>query len=155
MRLRAFYSDTFAPLALRSRAFNTRRLYVSTLNSFERFLCRPAELSDLNDETVSRYLSYFRALPRSAYSVNKERNNLLCIWRFACRKRLIDVYPDVEPDPQPERIPQAWTQAQLTQLFVAASEEPGIIGHTLACYWWWALLFRPEEPRDEKGGGHE
>lgn len=141
MKLRTFFFESFSPLALRSRTFNTRRLYVSSLNSFERFLSRPATLADLNDETVSRYLSWFRQLPRSAHSSNKERNNLLAIWRFACRKRLIDVWPDVEPEAQPERIPQAWTKAQLAKLFEAAGEEPGIIGSVMACYWWRALLY--------------
>lgn len=70
MLLRDFYHSHFEPLKLRSRADDTKRLYVTTINSFERFLKRRAALVDLNDDTVGRFLSWFLGQPggRSPYS---------------------------------------------------------------------------------------
>lgn len=138
--LQAFFADFYAPLALRSRTKNTRRLYATTIRNLERFLQRRASLEDLNDLTVNRFLTWFRCLPRSAWTTNKERANLLAIWRFACRKQFLQVWPDVALESQPERVPQAWTQDQLARLFAAAAEEPGVIGGAMARHWWTALL---------------
>ena len=139
--LRSFYVESFEPLKLRGRASRTKQLYVTTLRNFEKFLNREPELSDLSDETVSRYLSWFRSLPRSPLSVNKERNNLLAIWRFGCRKRRIDLWPDVEPEIEPERIPQAWTEDEIRRLFASIHQETGWIAGVPAAAWWAALHY--------------
>jgi integrase len=138
--LRAFFSDYFAPLFLRARSRNTRRLYLTTINNLERCLGREPMLSDLNDLAINRYLDWFRQLPRSPYSVNKERSNILAVWRFACRKRFIEVWPDIEADPQPVRIPLAWTADELCVLFSAVDELEGKICGVPARQWWKALL---------------
>lgn len=134
-----FYHAIFEPLKLRSRADNTRRLYLCTIRGFCRYLNRPAKLEDLNDLTVNRFLDYYRRLPRSPYSANKERSNLLAIWRFAARKRYVEEWPDVEPDIEPERIPQAWTADQVAKLLAICEAQRGRIGPIPAADWWRAL----------------
>jgi integrase len=137
--LQNFYKDTFAPLFLRSRSDNTRRLYITSIRTFSRYLTRPATLHDLTDLTVNRFLDYYRHIPRSPFSVNKERSNLLAIWRFACRKGFIREWPDVAHEVEPERIPQAWTADQIAKLLAACERIPGTIGGVAAAAWWSAL----------------
>ena len=139
MPLGEFYQSYYEPLRLRSRADNTRRLYECSIRTFTRFLGRTPRLADLTDDQVNRYLDWFRKLPRAPASVNKERNNLLAIWRFAARKRFVDEWPDVDPDVEPKRIPQAWTNSQIFQLFAAIDQEPGHVAAIPAHLWWRAL----------------
>jgi len=139
LSLQEFYSVYFEPLKLRSRSDNTRRLYLTSLRSFARFLTRAPNISDLTDDTVNRYLAWFRKLPRAPASVNKERNNLLAIWRFAARKRFVDVWPDVDLETEPKRVPQAWTESELFRLFASIDQEPGMIASIPANDWWKAL----------------
>ncbi len=137
--LQSFYVDTFQPLHLRARSQRTKQLYATTLGNFKKFLQREPDLGDFTDETVSRFLSWFRALGRSPYTVNKERDNLLCLWRFAARKRVVDCFPDVRPDTEPKRIPQAWSKTELQRLFNACKSQTGWIAGVRACDWWIAL----------------
>lgn len=134
-----FYAGYFEPLRLRSRSDNTRRLYLTTLRSFGRFLGRVPLLRDLTDDQVNRYLTWFRKLPRAPASVNKERNNLLAIWRFAARKKFVDNWPDVDPEIEPKRVPQAWTSEQVFRLFAAIQQETGLIAGIPADLWWTGL----------------
>lgn len=141
LTLKAFFSDYFAPLFLRARTYNTRRLYHTTINNLERFLGREPRLSDLDDLTINRYLDWFRQLPRSPYSVNKERSNVLAVWRFACRKGFLSIWPDIEADPQPERIPLAWTANEICALFTSLEKLEGKICGIPSRHWWKALLW--------------
>lgn len=137
--LQNFYQDTFAPLFLRSRSDNTRRLYLTTIRTFSRYLTRPATLADLTDLTVNRFLDHYRHIPRSPFSVNKERSNLLAMWRFACRKGFLQTWPDVALEVEPERVPQAWTADQIAKLLAACERIPGTIAGVAASAWWSAL----------------
>ena len=139
LSLQTFYKDHFAPLFLRSRSDNTRRLYNTSIRTFSGYLRRPATLEDLTDLTVNRFLDFYRHIPRSPFSVNKERSNLLAMWRFACRKGFIKEWPDVAPEVEPERIPQAWTANQVCQLLSACDRQQGSIGEIPAAAWWRAL----------------
>lgn len=137
--LLSFYESLFSPLFLRARSPRTKQLYLTTIRNFTRFLDRVPTLDDFSDDIVSRYLSWFRALPRSPYSVNKERDNLLCMWRFAARKRIVEQFPDVKPDTEPQRIPQAWSKLEIIKLFRACKRAEGWIAGVPASGWWLAL----------------
>lgn len=139
LSLDQFYRSYFAPLRLRSRSDNTRRLYETTLRTFTRFLGRVPVLQDLTDDEVNRYLSWFRKLPRSPASTNKERSNILAIWRFAARKRYVEEWPDVDPEIEPKRVPQAWTSDQVFRLFRTIKQETGLIAGIPAALWWEGL----------------
>lgn len=134
-----YFEQQYLPLRLRSRSRNTIRLYRHTFRTFDKFLARPAVLADLNDATVSRLLTWCREQGLSPRSANKLRDQLLAIWRFACRKGTLSVWPDVEPEPEPVRIPQAWTPQQLDALFAEIRKCEGWIGKLKASLWWHAL----------------
>lgn len=139
MSLHAFFDAYFRPLFLRGRSPKTIKLYLTTLRKFDLFLGRPATLNDLNDDTVSRYLTWFRDLPREAASANKERCNLLAIWRFAARKQFVDHWPDVKAEILPLRIPRAWTSDELARLIASCKKETGYVASIPAGPWWTAL----------------
>lgn len=138
--LRDFFVSSFQPLALRGRTEKTLKLYGTTLKRFERFLSRDPAISDLTDDTVGRFLSFARSTENLApASVNKERNNILAIWRFACGQGVILKQPTVKPDREPVRVPKAWTKKELAKLFAAIKRQTGWIGGVPAMDWWHTL----------------
>jgi integrase len=138
--LREFYATFFEPLRLRSRSQRTKDLYQTSLRNLAKFLERQPRLSDLSDDTINRYLAWFRALGRAPSSVNKERANVLAIWRFACRKHYVKDWPDVEMEIEPRRLPMAWLEHEVRALFAACTQEPGSICGVPAGLWWSCLL---------------
>ena len=139
MNLTLFFTDVYRPLRLRGRSPNTSRLYHCTIRAFGRWLHYEPTLDDLTDLTISRYLEH-RAALRSAYTAEKERTQLLALWRFASDRRLLDSRPCVPPAPLPERTPTAWTVNELRSLRRAAAATRGSVGDVPAGVWYAALV---------------
>lgn len=137
--LQELFESKYRPLRLRGRSQNTIRLYGCTLRSFSKWLTRPARLSDLNDMTVSSFLDV-RASECSPYTSEKERTQLLCLWRFAADLNLKDVRPMVQQAPLPEIVPTAWSIEDMQSLFRAArcTREP--VGDVPGRIWWPGLI---------------
>jgi integrase len=140
LTLREYYVTIYAPLRLRSRAKRTKQLYETTLRTFAKYLGRQPMLRDLNNDEVNKYLAWFRDLGRSPYSTNKEHANLTAIWRYACRRKLLDEWPDVEREKQPRKAPMAWLEHELQAIFSACDKEPGLLCGVPAGMWWRGLL---------------
>ena len=138
--LRSFYSDQYEPLALRSRRKNTKRLYVNTLNSFDRFLNRSAILGDLNDATVSKFAAWRIACGLSKYTVNKDLFNLLAIWRWAHRKGYLKKWPDVQLEKPPVKAPVALLRDELDALVLSCQQEQERVGYVCGADFWTALV---------------
>lgn len=134
-----FFSDYYKPLKLRGRSPNTSRLYGNTIKQFGKFLQRTATLEDLNDLTVSRYLED-RASTRALHTADKERNQLLAMWRCAADRRLVDMRPTIPVTPIPVRVPKAWSVEELKSLMIAAKAEKGRIGDVPSMVFWPALI---------------
>jgi len=147
LTLRGFYDGYYEPLKLRSRSHNTKRLYHTTLVMFERFLQRTPTLADLNEDTVNRFLSARRDEGLSPYSVNKERFNLLAIWRWAYHRRgpdgnqYVDTWPEIEMEPAPKNEPVAWMASEIAHLFRYLKRMKGNVGDAPASVWWTALHY--------------
>lgn len=139
MLLSEFFSNVYAPLRLRGKSDNTIRLYGCTLRSFDKFLKHAATLDDLDDLVVSRFLAH-RASVRSAFTSEKERTQLLSLWRFACDRGMVPRRPCVPPTPLPERIPTAWTVDQIRSLIRATDKEAGMIDKVPASLFFRALV---------------
>lgn len=139
MLLIDFFESVYRPLKLRNRSANTIRLYRYSIRCFERFLQRNPTLEDLTDEQVSLHLAYLTERKLSPYSVNKERSQLLAMWGFAARKRLVEKFPDVDPEITPKRVPIAWMEDDMRKLMTACAEEPGELAGIPAALWWIAL----------------
>ena len=101
--LDVLYQEQYEPLALRSRRPNTKRLYRATLKFFDEFLGRRATIDDLNDATVSAFAAHRLDSDLSKYTVNRDLFNLLALWRWCHRKRIVRNWPDVELEKPPGR----------------------------------------------------
>lgn len=139
MTLLEFFETVYAPLRLRGKSENTTRLYHCTLKSFDKFLQRASTVADLDDLIVSRFLSK-RASERSAFTAEKERTQLLSLWRFACDRGVVSTRPCVPPATLPERIPTAWTIEQIRSLIRATDKEEGLIDKVPAALYFRALV---------------
>lgn len=139
LTLEDFFSGYYRPLRLRGRSMNTTRLYGCTLRSFSKWLGYKATLQDLTDLTISRFLEH-RASVRSPYTAEKERSQLLSLWRFAADRHLVADRPCVPPSPLPERNPNAWSIEQLQSLMRSASATRGYVGEIPANFWYPALI---------------
>lgn len=139
MTLIDFFETVYAPLRLRGKSENTTRLYHCTIRSFGKFLERPATIADLDDLVVSRFLAK-RATQRSAFTAEKERTQILSLWRFAHDRGVTSARPCVPPATLPERIPTAWTIEQIRTLIRATDKEQGEIDKVPASLWYRALV---------------
>ena len=97
-----------------------------SVKAFDRFLERSGDISDLTEETLTRFISS-RLLIRSQSTVKRERVNLVVLWRFAARKKLI-------PSPPVEGIPAvkiarrsavAWTVGEITRILATCDTLEG------------------------------
>jgi integrase len=121
MTLDQFFDEVYRPLRLRGKSPATTRLYGCTLRTFGRWLGRPAEVADLEEMTLARYLEH-RAGEVAALTVEKERTQLVALAGLAFERRLLDVKPQCPPGPIPERVPVAWSLDELRRLLAAAAD---------------------------------
>lgn len=129
----------FRAVRLLGKADETGRKYEIELRRLDAFLGRPATLGDLTDDTVSQLLATMRAKSRSINTANKTRACLLAIWRWCASHRYVSEWPDVAKLREPERVPIAWSQDEVRQLFSALRKLPGKIGRARSADWWIAL----------------
>lgn len=139
MRLSEFFADYYKPLRLRGGSQNTARLYANTIRQFSKFLGRDATLEDLTDLSVSRYLDN-RCENRALHTADKERNQLLAMWRCAADRRMIEMRPTVPTSRIPFRVPTAWSIDELKRLVAVAKVESGMVGDVPARIFWTALI---------------
>jgi hypothetical protein len=94
--LRHFLRTVYTVGRLSNRKPNTRRLYEVSCNNLRVYLKREALLSDLGAELLRGYLKWFkrRGRGRSPASVAKERANVVALWNYAARKRLVEEFPE-------------------------------------------------------------
>lgn len=135
MSLRALFNDFYKPRKLRSAAKNTSLQYGFTIQRLQDFIGREPLLSDLDEDTLARFLTWRREGGVAAPTANKDRTQLLALAGFAAKRGII-VLPDVEKEREPERIPVAWTADELDRLFKACSAQSGWIAGVPASLWW-------------------
>lgn len=140
MKVSEFFNDHYKIRRLRGRSQNTVRLYESSIRNLEKTLGRTAFVVDLTDDNVSRLMQDVIDRGGSPYTSNKERSQLLAIWRFAAQIKLLDTWPTVMAENVPERAPQAWLAEDIHAIIDAASQANGFIGRVPARLWWVALI---------------
>lgn len=139
--LLTFYVHHYKPLRLRGRSARTDALYRYSVKNFERFLGRVPTLDDLTDRSVGGLLEWMRTRGLAVETIDKERSQLLAMWRFAARLHFVNDYPTLERDVIPKRVPVAWMSEELRLLFEAASKSPGMVGKVPSAMFWTALLW--------------
>jgi integrase/recombinase XerD len=134
----------YAPL--RRLSPRTVALYGYTLTAFDRWLATvpdrepgPPRVADLDDLVVARFVAA-REVERCAVTAKKDRTQLLALWRYCARKRLVDQFPELPPMRVPERIPRAYTAADLDRLLEYFAGIGGQVADVSASSWWSSLV---------------
>jgi integrase len=134
-----FFERFYFPLRLRGKSERTVTLYQYSIKTFSRWLGRPALLTDFEDLTVANYLAHL-GKTHQPHSIEKERCQLLAMWRLANEYHFVKLPPNVRKTPLPRRDPVSWTASELQRLFAAARREKGDYAGIPAGKWWTALL---------------
>jgi integrase len=139
MQLVEFLRTVYVPLRLRGRSPESVRLLEHAVTQFSRWLGHRATIDDLDDLTVSQWLTT-RSEKLSALSVARERSGIVAIWNLAQARGLVRLRPNVLPELIPERTPRALTTEELEKLWRSASQVKGWVGPIEASVWFQALL---------------
>ncbi len=151
-------TDTYFPRRLKIRSEQTRKHYRGALNAFESFLGREATTDDLNDDTVTLWLSDMLTKgesadsPRSVETSTSKASCVLTLWRFLAHRRVVDPFPTVELPDGPEPSPVSLDEAQLKRLFESAQCRPGFVAGIPARYYWPALFGFVFSTSERRGG---
>ncbi|MGE4138380.1 MAG: tyrosine-type recombinase/integrase [Pirellulales bacterium] len=96
------------------------------LNSFERYLKRPARLNDLHREQFNAWLLAELAAGLDPETVRNRRTAMLGIWRHAAEAGLLRTAPArIVKIQVPQKIPEAWHKSAIDKLEAAARLLPG------------------------------
>lgn len=151
-------TDTYFPRRLKIRSEQTRKNYRGAINAFESFLGREATTDDLNDDTVTLWLSDMLTKgesadePRSVETSTSKASCVLTLWRFLAHRRVVDPFPTVELPNGPEPCPIALDESQLHRLFESAHCRPGFVAGIPARYYWPALFGFVFSTSERRGG---
>ena len=137
MLLTDFLRDIYVPL--KGISAQTEFLYSLTIAAFGKSLGRPAQLSDLEELAVARFLAA-RLRERKPATVAKDRSQIRALWELAARRNLVSVWPTIQRIKVPERVPEAWFVGEMTRILDAASKENAWYCGIPAALWWRALL---------------
>lgn len=140
MQLSDFFDSVYLPRKLFGKSHETTRLIRYSIASFTRTIGRSAVLADLCDDNIRRHMMRVIADGKAVATANKDRAQLLAVWRFAYLLRYLDHQPTVQPLPQPERVPRAWEQHEVQAIVDACGRLQGKVGRIPARYWWSALV---------------
>lgn len=143
MLLKKFFVDVYQPRKLRGKSKNTVRLYHVCFRNLAKTLGREPQLADLTNDIVSQHMQRLLDDGRSKATANKERCELVALWRYAAQLKLVDGWPDVQKEIEPIRMPQAWLHEDITKLLATANKLEGTIKDTDIPEWlWWTTLIR-------------
>lgn len=115
-------------VANRSLARGSIKQLRISLRSFGVFLERPATLSDLQADTVSRFVDWMQDAGRAPRTIKNKRADVLSVWRFAHDEELIADAPKprkIKSVGIPRRDPDAWDSAELMRLLTACDQFRG------------------------------
>jgi integrase len=146
MLLRQLLIERYAPV--KGLSDRTVAIYGSTLDRFRDFLKREPEVTDLEEDMISAFLSWraktvhsaTRGLP-SPGTLAKDRTQLLCLALYAFRKRLIAEFPIVKPIRKAQRLPRGFTAEEVGRMIVAARRRQRTLAGLPAGWWWSTLIY--------------
>ena len=135
--------------ALRDLKTRTADIYAETIARFDTFLGREATTADLDDMTVASFVRWRSqhtrgksGRPISPETVTKDRTAILCLWVFACKKRMHTTgeWPGLPKRRRVVRTPDAYTAEDIQRLVIAARFRIGTICGQPANWWWPGLI---------------
>lgn len=126
--VRTFLREVYAPLRLAARSPRTVEQYECALNVAAHFAGGEITLDGLSADFLDRLAAWIIRTGRTAHTANKTCRSLLCIWRYAIRKRHLP--PSAEPDlfeklKTPKRAPRTFTLTEFERLLFHAARLRG------------------------------
>ena len=140
MTITTLFTTVYRPMRLRGRSPKTVRLYMCLFSSMRKHFLRDLEVEELTDLVVADYLESRAGAGLSPFTVEKERCQILALWRFAADRNLIASRPCCPPAPLPLASPLAWSMDDMKRVVYAASEAHGLVGRVQAGVWWKGLV---------------
>lgn len=140
MLLSSFFESVYKIRRLRGKSPETSRLYRISIRNLEKTLRRQATIADLTNDNVSMHMQAQLDKGRSKATANKDRQQLLAIWRYATQQGYHDTWPDVPAEVEPQRVPQAWLAEDLAKLFAAVDRIRTNVGLVPGRLWWRGVL---------------
>lgn len=137
--LRAHFRVLYRRQRLFGKSEDTVRLYETALREFDSIYGRETTIHDLCDDAVIAMMQAIVDRGRTNRTANRSRECIVALWTFLARKRIVDVFPDVPRLPEPHDDPVAWTMAELSMLWQACRDAPGMIGDMTAARYWLVL----------------
>jgi len=125
---------------LRFKSENTVRLYRHTLRSFSLTIGRTPTIADLDSDIIELHMERIIRKGGSPASANKDRGQLLALWRFAAAKRIVEQWPTIAIMKEPEIVPMGWLAGEATDLLAACNKAPGHVANVPASLWWSGLV---------------
>jgi integrase len=124
--LYGFYVDVYTPRKMLGKSESSDRLYKITLRRVSQWLGRPAVLSDFTDDRMSAYLQHCYDIGLAGASVSKEANNVLALWRYAAKRRLVAREPDIETPSYAAPVPDSFSPEEVQAIYDAAGKLQGL-----------------------------
>lgn len=148
--LETWIFNRYLPRNLEVRDEKTRKNYGHAFYAFARFLGRPPELPDLNDDTFAEFVNWLHVTCGLAETtVNGYAAKLKAFWDWAARRGHIECFPTVGRIAVPERLPVAWREDELVKIFNGCRSQRGWVGDvpawrfwTAIHAWWWCTAER-------------
>ena len=141
--VRGQFEILFRPHKLRFKAPRTSYRYRLELDRLDRYLGRPALLTDLTDLTVGDaaewVLNRENGLGLSVESTRGFLGRIRKVWDFLARKRIVSEFPTIENLRKQKRIPVAWMRDEIQLLWECLKRQPGEIGDLSAADWYCSL----------------
>jgi integrase len=99
----------------------------------------PARLDDLTDLGMARFVTW-RERATCRATAKRDRTQILCLWRYACRSGWLTIWPNPTPLRVPQRIARATKSGELEQLLDHFTGIGGQVDGVPAGAWWSSLL---------------
>lgn len=99
----------------------------------------PARLNDLSDLALSRFVAE-RERNTCRATAKRDRTQILCLWRYACRCGYLTRWPNPTPLRVPVRVPRATRADELERLLAYFAGINGTIDGVPAGVWWGSLI---------------
>lgn len=140
MLLTDFFESTYRTERLLGKSENTNRLYRISIRNFAKTLGKQPNLDDLTVAKVCRHMQRMLDDGKAAATANKDRAQLVTIWRYAFQKTLVAEFPNVPQLTEPERTPVAWLPEEFSRLIDTIDQLDGMLVHVPRSLWWRTIL---------------
>lgn len=132
--------EKYSRKRLRGGSPNTLRLYRHSLSSFAKSLGHDPAIADLTSDKIEDHMHTIIERGGSPASANKDRSQLICLWKWAAEQGIMTTFPDVRPMVEPEQIPMGWMPEEIDRMFAAAKLEAEPVGEVSGRVFWTAML---------------